>query len=205
MAVVLALALVAAACADDSNGEEDAADLTPTPTDLANSTTTAPRATPPTTALEPPPSTVVEVVSTTSTTEPPVSTGTAPPPPPENPRCRAGTAERELLIEFDALPDPAAISKIRVYVSVDGGPFITNGEFGIDQIGTDTDRWAVPARRLPANVPLRLSATSFNLLGQESGWYPRQGIYTGVGEPCGQPLPPPACTAGCDEQEGEQG
>ena len=105
---------------------------------------------------------------------------------------------------FDAPPSPADISKIRVYVSVDGGPMITNGEFSIGEIDSSGDRWAAPARRLPANVPLRLTATSFNQLGQESGWYIVEGRYTGPGAPCAA-LPPPTATAGFGEGEGEQG
>ena len=209
---VFALALVAAACSDDGNGDGEPVDEVTTTTESASPTTTPPTITPttapPTTE---PPTTVVEevVVTTTSTTEPP-QTSLGPPPPPSNVRCRAGNAENELLVEFDALPSPSDIAKIRVYVSVDGGPMITNGEYTIDQVDTTRsggDRWAARARRLPANVPLRLAATSFNQLGQESGWYIVEGLYTGPGAPCGSPadLPAPVCTAGCDEEEGEQG
>lgn len=202
---IFALALVAAACSDDENGEEVPVDTVTTTTGSAAPTTTQPRVTTPTTAPpDVPTTTAVEVAPTTSTTEPPeavVSIG--PPPPPSNVRCQAGTAENELLVAFDALSNPADISKIRVYVSVDGGPMITNGEYTLGQIDSGGDRWAAPARRLPANVPLRLAATSFNQLGQESGWYIVQGHYTGPGAPCGEALPPPTATAGFGE--GEQG
>ena len=212
-AAILALALVAAACSDDSEDSEEADDEVTTTTSSVSPTTSQPRVTTPTTAPEEPPrTTVVEVVPTPDTTEPPDSTSVGPPPPPSNVRCRAGTAENELLVEFDALPDPSNISKIRVYVSVDGGPMITNGEFDVGQIDTARsggDRWAARARRLPADVALRLTATSFNLLGQESGWHIVGGLYTGAGAPCGTPddvvLPPATCTAGCDEEEGEPG
>ena len=213
-AAILALALVAAACSDDGEDGEEPVDEVTTTTPSTSPTTTQPRVTTPTTAPveEPPATTVVEeAVSTTSTTEPP-ETGTSlgPPPPPSNVRCRAGNAENELLVEFDALPSPSDIAHIRVYVSVDGGPMITNGEYTIDQVDTTRsggDRWAARARRLPANVPLRLTATSFNHLGQESGWYIVEGLYAGPGAPCGSPddLPPPTATAGFDEGEGEQG
>ena len=209
---IIALALVAAACSDDENGEEEPVDEVTTTTGSSVTTTTQPRVTTPTTAAveETTPTTIVEeAVSTTSTTEPP-ETGTSlgPPPPPSNVRCRAGNAENELLVEFDALPNPSDIAHIRVYVSVDGGPMITNGEYTVDQVDTTRsggDRWAARARGLPANVPLRLTATSFNQLGQESGWYIVEGHYTGPGAPCGEPLPPPTATAGFDEGEGEQG
>ena len=210
-AAILALTLVAAACSDDSEDDEESSDEVATTTLSVSPTTSQPRVTTPTTApVDPPTTTVVELVATTSTTEPPEGgTSSGPPNPPSNVRCRAGTAENELLVEFDALPDPSNISKIRVYVSVDGGPMITNGEFDVGQIDTSGDRWAARARRLPANVPLRLTATSFNLLGQESGWYIVGGLYTGAGAPCGTPddvvLPPATCTAGCDEEEGEPG
>ena len=209
---VFVLALVAAACSDDENGEGDPVDEVTAPTtESVAPTTTQPRVTTPTTApVEPPTTTVAEEASpTTSTTEPP-ETGTSlgPPPPPSNVRCQAGNAENQLLVEFDALPNPSDIAKIRVYVSVDGGPMITNSEYTVDQVDTTRSggaRWAARARGLPANVPLRLAATSFNQLGQESGWYIVEGHYTGPGAPCGEPLPPPTATAGFDEGEGEQG
>ena len=204
---ILALALVAAACSDDENSEEVPLDEVTTTTGSATPTTTQPRVTTPTTA---PPdtttTTVVEVVSTTSTTVPSdAAVSIGPPTPPSNVRCQAGTAQNELLVAFDALPNPADISKIRVYVSVDGGPMITNGEYTLGEIDSSGDRWAAPARRLPANVPLRLAATSFNQLGQESGWYIVEGHYTGPGAPCGDALPPPTGTAGLGEGEGDQG
>ena len=68
------------------------------------------------------------------------------------------------------------------------------------------NRWAAPARQLPVNVPLRFWASTFNLLGQESGVYTVSGMYTGPGQPCGTDapvIPPTTCTAGCDEEEGE--
>ena len=208
---VFALALVAAACSDDENGEEELVDNgVTTTTESTTPTTTQPLVTAPTTVPdeEPVTTTVVETVQTTSTTAPP-EPSLGPPAPPSNVRCQAGTAENELRVSFDALPNPADISKIRVYVSVDGGPMITNGEYTIGQIDTSGDRWSAPARRLPANVSLRLAATSFNQLGQESGWYIVQGLYAGPGAPCGDPgdvvLPPTTCTAGCDEEEGEPG
>ena len=206
-AAMLALALVAAACSDDENGEGETVDEVTTTTESSAPTTTQPRVTTPTTAPpETTTTTVVEVVTTTSTTAPPdTAVSIGPPPPPSNVRCQAGTAENELLVAFDALPNPADISKIRVYVSVDGGPMITNGEYTIGEIDSSGDRWAAPARRLPANVPLRLTATSFNQLGQESGWYIVEGHYTGPGAPCGEALPPPTATAGFGEGEGEQG
>ena len=205
---IFALALVAAACSDDENGDGEPPEVTTT-TESASPTTTQPRVTTPTTAPEEPPTTtVVEVATTTSTTEPP-ETSLGPPPPPSNVRCQAGNAENELLVEFDALPNPSDIAHIRVYVSVDGGPMITNGEYTVDQVDTTRSggtRWAARARGLPANVPLRLTATSFNYLGQESGWYIVEGLYTGSGAPCGDmALPPTTCTAGCDEEEGEPG
>ena len=208
---IFALALVAAACSDDENGEEEPVGEVTTTTGSDTPTTTQPRVTTPTTAPveEPPPTTVVEeVVTTTSTTEPPEATSLGPPPPPSNVRCQAGNAENELLVEFDALPNPSDIAHIRVYVSVDGGPMITNGEYTVDQVDTTRsggDRWAARARGLPANVPLRLAATSFNHLGQESGWYIVEGHYTGPGASCGEALPPPTATAGFGEGEGEQG
>ncbi len=212
---IFALALVATACSDDENGEGEPVDEVTTTTQSDSPTTTQPRVTTPTTAPEESPTTTVveEAPSTTSTTAPPeAGTTLGPPSPPSNVRCQAGNAENELLVEFDALPNPSDIAHIRVYVSVDGGPMITNGEYTVDQVDTTRSggsRWAARARGLPANVPLRLAATSFNQLGQESGWYIVEGLYAGPGAPCGDSadvvLPPTTCTAGCDEEEGEPG
>ena len=216
VAAVLALALVAAACSDDGEEDDEATDgITTTTTSVGTTSTTQPRVTTPTT--EPPEAAtgttapeLPELPETTTTPPPSVSVG--PPAPPADVRCRAGARDGELLVEFDALPNPSDISKIRVYVSVDGGPMITNGEFDVGQVDTARDggsRWAARARNLPANVPLRLAATSFNQLGQESGWYIVEGLYTAAGAPCGAAadvvLPPTTCTAGCDEEEGEPG
>ena len=217
VAAVLALALVAAACSDDSGEGEEANNEVTTTTRSVGTTpsTTQPRVTTPTTepaeaatgttAPESP-----ELPETTTTPPPSVSVGA--PAPPADVRCKAGARDGELLVEFDALPNPSDISKIRVYVSVDGGPMITNGEFDVGQVDTTRNggsRWAARARNLPANVPLRLAATSFNQLGQESGWYIVEGLYTAAGASCGAAadvvLPPTTCTAGCDEEEGEPG
>ena len=217
VAAVLALALVAAACSDDSeeNGEAANGEVTTTTRSGSTTPTTQPRVTTPTT--EPPEATTdttapdpPELPETTTTPPPSVSVG--PPAPPSDVSCKAGARDGELLVEFDALTNPSDISKIRVYVSVDGGPMITNGEFDVGQVDTARNggsRWAARARNLPANVPLRLTATSFNQLGQESGWYIVEGLYTAAGAPCGAAadvvLPPTTCTAGCDEEEGEPG
>ncbi|MCY4422627.1 MAG: hypothetical protein OXC06_06105 [Acidimicrobiaceae bacterium] len=215
-AAMLALALVAAACSDDETPNEAANGdpVSTTTTRAASTTTTQPLVTTPTS--EPPETTTTTVAppedaaDTTTTLAPTVSV--AAPPPPGNLRCVGGNGDNELLVEFDALPNPAEISRIRTYLQIDGEPILTNGEFTVDQVDTTRDggaRWAAPVRRVPANVPVKLYATSFNQLGQESGWYSVDGLYTGAGAPCGTAadivLPPPTCTAGCDEEEGEPG
>ena len=216
VAALALLALVAAACSDDSEEDEAAPEGEVTTTTRSISTTTSqPLVTTPTS--EPPaevPTTIdapaEEVTETTTTVAPSVSVG--PPPPPSDLKCVGGNRDNELLVEFDALPDPSAISKIRTYLQVDGEPVLTNGEFDVGQIDTTRNggtRWAAPVRRVPANVPVKLYATSFNQLGQESGWYSVDGLYTAAGAPCGTVadivLPPTTCTAGCDEEEGEPG
>ena len=219
VAAVLALALVAAACSDDGEEGDEAANAEATTTIRSvNTTTSQPRVTTPTSTAAPPElaettTTVPEFSETTTTPPPSVSVG--PPAPPSDVSCEAGVGNGELLVEFDALPNPSDISKIRVYVSVDGEAMIANGEFDVGQVDTtraNGSRWAARARNLPANVPLRLTATSFNQLGQESGWYIVEGLYTAAGAPCGTAaaaddvvLPPTTCTAGCDEEEGEPG
>ena len=213
VAAVLALALVAAACSDDGEEEEAIDEGTPTTQPASSTTTTQPRVTTPTT--EPPEATtdttVPELPEETTTTPPP-SVSVGPPPAPADLECHGGNANNELLVEFDALPNPSDISKIRTYLQVDGEPILTNGEFDVGQIDTTRNggsRWAARVRRVPANVPVKLYVTSFNQLGQESGWYSVEGLYTAAGAPCGTAadvvLPPTTCTAGCDEEEGEPG
>ena len=216
VAAVLALALIAAACSDDSNEDEATDEVTPTTQPASSTTTTQPRVTTPTT--EPPEATtdttaleLPELPEETTTTPPP-SVSVGPPPAPADLECHGGNANNELLVEFDALPNPSDISKIRTYLQVDGEPILTNGEFDVGQIDTTRNggsRWAARVRRVPANVPVKLYVTSFNQLGQESGWYSVEGLYTAAGAPCGSPadvvLPPTTCTAGCDEEEGEPG
>ena len=215
LAAALALVLVATACSDDSeeNGEATNGEVTTT-TRSVPTTTSQPRVTTPTT--EPVETTVTITVPTdevpeTTTTPPPV-VGVAPPPAPSDLECVGGNVDNELLVEFDALPNPSDISKIRTYLQVDGEPILTNGEFDVGQIDTNRSggsRWAARVRRVPANVPVKLYVTSFNQLGQESGWYSVDGLYTAAGAPCGTAadivLPPTTCTAGCDEDEGEPG
>ena len=216
-AAMLALALVAAACSDDEEPGEAAPDeeVSETTTTRSTPTTTAePLVTTPTVAPAETTTTTAapseDAADTTTTLAPTVSV--AAPPPPGDLRCIGGSADNELLVEFDALPNPAEISKIRTYLQVDGEPILTNGEFTVGQIDTTRSngtRWAAPVRRVPANVPVKLYATSFNQLGQESGWYSVDGLYTAAGAPCGSAadvvLPPTTCTAGCDEEEGEPG
>ncbi len=213
---ILALILIASACGgdDEEAGDEDP-DTTATTLvrpvetlDVPEGTVTTPTAPlgllpDPATPLEPGlDNPFIDDVPDPADTIP--TTGVAPPVPPSNVACLAGTRDGELLVEWDAL-STSEVSKIRVYVSESGGPFITNGEYTIDQVETTRSggaRWAAPARRLPANVPLRLTATSFNLLGQESGWYIINGVYTGPGQPCGD-FPATTCTAGCEEAQDE--
>lgn len=214
---MLALVLVAAACSDDENGEgappdEEVTDPTTTratPTTTAEPLVTTPTSEPPdtTTTTEAPSE---DAPGTTTTLAPTVSV--AAPPVPGDLRCVGGSNDNELLVEFDALPNPSEISKIRTYLQLDGEPVIANGEFTVGQVDTTRNggtRWAAPVRSVPADVPVKLYATSFNQLGQESGWYSVDGLYTAPGAPCGTAadivLPPTTCTAGCDEEEGEPG
>ncbi len=197
---VLALTLIAAACSDDGDDDGDTAEQVTTTTAAAVITTTTEPFVVPPTSSQPvlPPEPVVQPITTSSTTTtlPPV--GVAPPIAPSNVACRAGSAPNELTVEFDALPDPSAVSKIRVYVSGPSGDMITNGEYTLGEIDTTRaggTRWAARARNIEPGVQVRLTATSFNQLGRESGWYVISGVYTGQGQPCGS-LPAPSTTAG---------
>ncbi len=215
---ILALVLVAAACSDEEGDGEatNGGEIADTTTTRATPTTTAePQITTPTS--EPPETTTTteapsEDAPQESTTTRAPTVSVAAPPPPGNLRCLGGSADNELLVEFDALPDPAEISKVRTYMQLEGEPVIASGEFTVGQVDTTRDggtRWAAPVRGVPADVPVKLYATSFNQLGQESGWYSVDGLYTAAGAPCGTAadvvLPPTTCTAGCDEEEGEPG
>ena len=190
-------------------------DTTPTTAETVVTTTTQPTLTTPTTSAATT-TTIVEIIETptTSTTEAPdTSTGVGAPIPPGNLKCLAGTAENELLVEFDALPVADDVSKIRTYMQVGSEPVITNGEFTVGQLDTTRSggtRWAAPVRSVPANTALKLYVTSFNQLGQESGWYSVDGMYVGPGAPCGTDastttLPVPTGTAGVAQGEGETG
>lgn len=215
---VLALTLVAAACGNDdgADGDDAGSDQTPT-TSLAVATTTQqpPLTTPTTQPVQPPPDVDAPVTPTTSsTTSLPPAVSVTPPVAPANLACLGGSADNELLVEFDALPNPSEVSKIRTYLQVVGEAVITNGEFRVGEIDTARSggsRWAAPVRDVPALTNVKLYVTSFNQLGQESGWYGVEGVYSAAGAPCGQhsqpgttTLPPPVCTAGCDEEDGEQ-
>ena len=215
---MLALVLVAAACSDDEDPDEATAEEEVTDTTTTRAATTTTEQPPMTTPTSEPPAevptstVVIEEETTATTTAPSPAVSVAAPPAPSGLRCLGGSADNELLVEFDALPNPAEISKIRTYLQVDGEPVLTNGEFTVGEIDTTRSggtRWAAPVRNVPADVPVRLYATSFNQLGQESGWYGVDGMYTATGAPCGTAgdagLPPTTCTAGCDEEEGEQG
>lgn len=211
---ILALALVAAACSDDEGGEDDAAggETVTTTTRQAPATTAEPPLTTPTTAPpEPAPEDevlIIEPAVTTSTTSLPETVGVAAPPVPSNLECVGGTAENELRVEFDALPNPSDVSKVRTYLQLDGEAVIANGEFTIGELNTSGSRWTAPVRRIPAKTPVKLYVTAFNQLGEESGWYSVDGFYNAAGAACGEgaaepELPPTTCTAGCDEDQGE--
>lgn len=211
-AAALALGLIVLGCGGDDD-EEPVADNTTTTTEPTPSTVVdEPAATEPTAPPDPAVSSTTTTITinatpTTAPAEPGDETVVAPPEPPSNVKCIGGSAEGELLVEFDALSDPENVSKIRVYVEPEGGVPTLNGEYALGEIDTSRaggTRWAAPARGVPANVALRVTATSFNQLGQESGWYLVPGYYVGPGQPCGEgvppTLPPPTCTAGCDEE-----
>lgn len=217
MAPLLVLTWVAVSCGDDAEeptGEQQvttttelAAPVVDAPSDTTTPTTSPtlpPTTLPATTDTEPPPEEEPAAV------EPTVAPGTAPPVPPSNIGCTPGNNEGELYVEFDALPDPSEVSRIRVYAGPAGErPLPMNGEFTMGQVDTNRSggtRWAVPARRLPAGILLDLTATSFNLLDEESGWYIAAGVNRGPGQSCSADgsLPPPTGTAGFgDEAEGE--
>ena len=208
---------MAAACSDDPDEEavDETVDEVTATTESVSPPTTQPRVTTPTTAPEEPPTvTVVEIITTPDTTEPPTAlAGTDPPPVPTNLKCLATGTNGEVLVEFDALSNPEALSAVRPYLGVDGGPMINQGFrpiADVDKTREGGTRWAVPVRSVPVGVPVRLVVGSFNLLDQESGWPNIIEVhYNGPGQSCGAVtdvvLPPATCTAGCDEEEGEPG
>lgn len=198
-------------CGGDDSEDGDAADNTTTTTSSTTTVTT-------TTRPDVPDGTTTSTLPEVSLPLPPDDGDTnngdntepvdnlAEAPPPNNLKCLAGSAEGELLVEWDAPPDPDIISRVRVYVSDDGGPFITNRNLAVEQIDTsrsDGNRWAAAAVGLETGVPIRIAVTMFNNVDKESGWYFVEASYTGPGEACdgsGTPtLPPTTCTAGCEE------
>ena len=217
VAAILALCLVAAACSDDGEGTEGPPDDETTTTVRSTTTTTSqpPLTVPTTQPPEPPPITEPEPDPTPTIDDvpDPSAAGTEPPPAPANLKCLATSTEGEILVEFDALSNPDALSSVRAYLGADDGPMINQGFRPISEVDTAREggtRWAVAVRSVPAGVPLRLAVGSFNLLNQESGWWPIEAYYNGPGNPCGDGspdpvLPPTTCTAGCDEEEGEPG
>ncbi len=211
---VLALALIASAC---GNGDEDeeALPVESTVTIPPSSETTTSRPVIP--EPEPDPEENEEEedpetggITTTTTTTVPPGDGTGPPPPPANLTCLAGANEGEVTLEWDAPADPSNVAAVRLYVSEDGGPFITNRNLdlsNVDQTRSGGSRWGATVLDVPANLPIRLAATTFNALGQESGWYVITGMYRGPGQPCTADAtvvtttttpPDPTCTAGCE-------
>lgn len=193
MAAFLALALVAVSCGDDEAAEPaDEQQVTTTTQSVAAVVDEPSETTTPTTSPTLPPTTLPEATETApEPVEEPVTEelpaiDVAAPVAPSNIRCVASANEGEVLVEFNALPDPSAVSKIRVYAGPSGQrPLPLNGEFNMGQVNTAGSRWSVPARGVPAGITLDLAATSFNLADRESGWYIAQGVYRGPGQPCG--------------------
>ena len=214
MAPLLVLTLVAVSCGDDAEepAEEQQVATTTRPTapvvDEPSETTTTPTTTPtlPPTTLPATTDTEPPLDEEPAAVEPTVAPGTAPPVPPGNISCAPGNNEGEVYVEFNALPDPSEVSRIRVYAGPAGErPLPMNGEFTMGQVDTTRSggtRWAVPARGLPTGIQLDLAATSFNLLDQESGWYIASGVYRGPGQSCAADgsLPAPTGTVGFEEE-----
>lgn len=207
--VIVALVIAsAAACGDDS--EDDAAtdgDGTETTTSTTTSTTTTRP------AIDPSDGEVVVVPPADETLDPvlpddpdvdetPTTNPSERPSAPTSLACSAGSGVGELQVEWAAPTDPSSVTHVRLYVSVDRGPFITNQHLDVSQVDTNRGggRWGAPVKGLEAGVPLRIAVTNFNANNQESGWYIIDAVYSGPGQPCGGAvLPPPTCTAGCEE------
>ena len=123
--------------------------------------------------------------------------------------------EGELFVEWDAPADAVNVNRLRLYVSFDGGPFLTNQEISLEDVDTERSngsRWGVTVTSLPASVPLRIAVTTFNAIGMESDSNPVSAHYAGTGEACGSGVIPTttttattttvgiptSCTVGCE-------
>ena len=207
---IVALVLAAASACGNGGEEDDTAGESDE--EVTSTTTVAPTTSRPTTTTTEPVLIPNEVtVTDTTTTQPtdvdePELSDVEAPPPPTNVNCLASSAAGELRVEWDAPSDPSIVTNVRLYVSVDGGPFITNQNLGVGQVDTTGSRWMSAVRGLDEGDAIRIAVTSFNALGQESGWYPVSATYNGPDQPCGSgdssttTLPPATCTAGCDEE-----
>ena len=215
LAAALAAMLATSACGDGEASDDAAgsdgdpassgapATTVPPPTIRPGETTTTTTTAPATTTLQKP----AESIATSTTVAIELAgSGTGTPPPPENLKCLAGKAEGELLIEWDAPEDDINVNRVRLYVSVDGGPFTTNRNISLEDIDTTRaggTRWAAKVTSLPADKPLRIAVTTFNAIGKESAWNPIDAHYIGAGEACGSGVistttVPTTCTAGCE-------
>jgi len=111
-----------------------------------------------------------------------------PPEPPVNVTCGPGGGSTEFYLKWDAPAEPDDIHGINVYISENGGAYnrglqelISEGVVAIDLDGGT--RWGIVISPVPADTPLMLAVTSFDVDYNESGWWPIEAYY-GSGLDC---------------------
>ena len=111
-----------------------------------------------------------------------------PPEPPVNVTCDPSGGSTEFYLKWDAPAEPDDIHGINVYISVNGGAYnrglqelISEGVVAIDLDGGT--RWGIVVSPVPADTPLMLAVTSFDVDYNESGWWPIEAYY-GSGLDC---------------------
>jgi hypothetical protein len=111
-----------------------------------------------------------------------------PPEPPVNVTCDPSGGSTEFYLKWDAPAEPDDVHGINVYISQNGGAYnrglqelISEGVVAIDLDGGT--RWGIVISPVPADTPLMLAVTSFDVDYNESGWWPIEAYY-GSGLDC---------------------
>ena len=118
----------------------------------------------------------------------PAEEDSEPPEPPVNVTCGPSGGSTEFSLKWDAPEEPDNVHGINVYISQNGGAYnrITQELVSGGAISTDLDsgtKWGIVVSPIPANVPLMLAVTTFDLDYRESGWWPIDAYY-GSGAAC---------------------
>ena len=126
----------------------------------------------------------------------PTEEDSGPPEPPINVTCGPSGGSTEFSLTWDAPEEPDNVHGINVYISQNGGAYnrIEQELVSGGAVSTDLDsgtKWGIVASPIPANTPLMIAVTTFDLDYRESGWWPIDAYY-GSGAACftGAPAAP---------------